>query len=432
MRWTFAFGVCLVLVLSGIVFALYGKSKFFQTISSSMLRNPLDVIRGKPLASYKPETYLADHPHTMNILFLGCDRDYVGKRINGNAVPVPVLNSNGRSDAIMIAHYDFDKKTLNILTIPRDTAVHIPDHGTHKINAAHQYGGPALTQETIKSVFGIDVDAYVTLHFEAFQQIVDAVDGVNVTVKKDLNYDDNWGVLHVHLKKGYQHMNGYQAMGYVRFRHDDSDLMRAERQHDFVEAMRQQIKSPKMLLRGAVALNTISDNLNTSLSYEQLITLAAWTKELPKESIVLATMPSIEGPVYVTVNKIPASKMIAQMFFEGNESAFEITAPDKQAVYAMNHRGARRRVHGRSHDFPITGPGSEVPTGNDSSSGTSGSDLMPEGDSAKPDAPGIGPKPGGGATPPEKKSSDSGDKTKDPPQTDPTSTDIRAAMLPFA
>ncbi len=423
--------MCLTFVFGGALFGLYWKNKQFRDTFTNIVKHPIDVFNGKPLASYKPAVYLADHPHTMNILFLGCDRDYVGKRINGVAVPVPLMNTNGRSDAILIAHYDFDKKTVSVLTIPRDTAVQVPGYSIHKINAAHQFGGPELTQRTIEEVFGIHTDAYVTLHFEAFQQIVDAVGGVDINVKKKLDYDDNWALLHIHLLPGKQHLDGYKAMGYVRIRHSDSDLMRAERQHEFVEALRDQIKSPMMLIKGANVLNSITDNLHTNLTYDQLITLAAWSKDLPKENITLATIPSIEGPSYVTVNKKPSRKLIAQMFFEGNEAAVNITAPDKEAVYAMNHRGGtRRHGHGVSHDASLSS-GSDMPLETDTPSGTDGPMPPPDNSGDKPDPSSSGTKPDNSPPPPEKKSGE-GDKGKDPaPSSGPTSAGGQLALLSF-
>jgi LCP family protein required for cell wall assembly len=432
-KWTFAAGFCLVLIAGGTVIGkLWSNPATRGALHGIKL---IDVFHGNPLASYTPAIYLPEHPHTFNLLILGLDRDYVGKRINGVAVPVPLMNTNGRSDAILIAHYDFDKRTISVMTIPRDTAVHVPGHSTHKINAAHQFGGPELTQQTIKEAFGIDTDAYVALHFEAFQQIVDTVGGVDLTVKKQLDYDDNWALLHIHLKPGLQHLNGYQAMGYVRIRHSDSDLMRAERQHEFVEALRTKISTPTVLLKGFDVLDNITDNLHLSpnLTTPQLLALANWSKGLPKENITLVTMPSIEGPSFVTVNQVPTRKMVAQIFFGGNEDAVNIVAPDKEAVYAMNHRGARRHGRLRSHEVTPADPGSDLPLDNPAATSPDTHDATPNsGTSDKPDTSGTDPKPDGGAAP-EKKTNDTGDKTKDPPPTkDPVSALGQLAFLPFA
>ena len=428
-KWTFAVGFCLVLVAGGALIGRYGKNPTVNKIFKDT--NLGDWFRGNPLASYTPAKYLPDHPHTLNLLILGCDRDYVGKRINGEAVPVPLMNTNGRSDAILVAHYDFDNQAVSVMTIPRDTAVHIPGHSTHKINAAHQFGGPALTQETIKAAFGIDTDAYVTLHFEAFQKIVDTVGGVDIDVKKQLDYDDKWARLHIHLKPGMQHLDGYQAMGYVRIRHSDSDLMRAERQHEFLEALRNQIRTPAMLIKGADVLDTITDNLHSSLSTQQLIALANWTKGLDKKSIALVTMPSIEGPSYITVNRKLTRKMVAQIFFAGNEDAVTINAPDKETLSASAHR-SHRKGHSRPHDYtPVDlnsdAPLVEEPTPTPDTTAPRKNDSTPD----KSDNPSSTPKSDGGSAP-EKKNNDADDKSKDsPPAKDSPSAVAQLAFLPL-
>lgn len=386
----------------------------------------INVAKGDPFANYTPEKYFPDHPHTLNLLILGCDTDYVGKRVNGMAIPVPVKNTNGRSDAILIAHFDFDKKTVNVLTIPRDTAVHIPDYSTHKINAAHQFGGPELTQRTIKESFGIDTDAYVTLHFEAFQKMVDTVGGVDITVKKPLDYDDNWADLHIHLKPGYQHLNGYQAMGYVRIRHSDSDLMRAERQHEFLEALRKQVSSPTILPKGPAILTALSQNLNSNLTTQQMVTLANWAKKQPKENISLVTMPSIEGPSFITCNRKPTRKMVAQIFFDGNEDAVTINTPDKDGLLA-SARHSSRQHRGRVHSHEVSpDPGSDVPL-NDTPAAPENNDAKSDGGSEQKSSE---TKSDGGS---EQKSGGSDDKGKEnPPPSGPASALAQLAALSFA
>jgi len=257
-----------------------------------------------------------------------------------------IWTSPGRSDSILLARFDFINKTVNALTIPRDTAVRIPGHdGIHKINAAHNFGGPALTIETIKSVFGVDTDNYVSVNFEGFQEIVNSIGGIDVNVPKKLDYDDNWGHLHIHLKPGYQHLNGYEAMGFVRMRHSDSDEMRSKRQHDFMEAMRTKVKSASTLGSLPNLINKVDKNLNRNLTNDQMLALVNFARTLPKENVILKTLPSFEGPSYVTVDSEKSEKLIQEMFFPNQFVALNIDAPDPNAVRSMNSpysRGGRR------------------------------------------------------------------------------------------
>ncbi len=304
-------------------------------------RNPLDVYDVKEMFPART---------TMNLLVLGVDHDYD----NRDQI---VRASLGRSDSILLARVDFINKRIDALTIPRDTAVRIPGRShISKINAAHNFGGPELTMETIKSVFGVDSDACVVLNFEGFQQIVDAIGGIDVDVSKKLDYDDNWGNLHIHLKPGFQHMNGYKAMGFVRMRHSDSDEMRSKRQHEFLEAMRTKVKSPGTFMSLPAAVNKLTDNLKlTNLSEDQLFALVNFARTLPNENIHIEVLPSYEGPSYVTVDAAKSAEVIQRLFFPNQFVALNIDAPDAGTVRAMNAPYERGRRHGK-HGKEITKP----------------------------------------------------------------------------
>ncbi|MEP6755614.1 MAG: LCP family protein [Chthonomonadales bacterium] len=295
------------------------------------------ITKGDATADWMPDRQFRDRT-SMNVLILGCDHDYDNK-------DQIVRNTWGRSDSIMLARFDFIGKRVDAITIPRDTAVHIPGYRTyHKINAAHSYGGPTLTAETIEQTFGVKVDAVVEINFEGFQQIVDTIGGIDVKVDKKLDYDDNWGNLHIHLLPGEQHMDGYKAMGYVRVRHSDSDEMRSKRQHNFIEAMRTKIKSPGTFTSLPAAVDRLSDNLkHYELSQDQMFTLVNFARTLPKESINIETLPSFEGKSYVTLDNVKSAKVIERIFFPNTQTALNINTPDPEGMRDGGRPIKRRR-----------------------------------------------------------------------------------------
>jgi len=296
---------------------------------------------GDPLlASFDPKKEFPN-AHTINVLILGCDVDYSDTR------PVELKNSRGRSDSIMIAHVDFDNQTINILSIPRDTAVNIPEHGFHKINAAHAYGGADLSQRTIRDTFGIVPDYYVGLNYDTFEKVIDQVGGVDITVHKKLDYDDNWGNLHIHLKPGFQHLNGRDAMGYVRYRHSDGDLARAERQHEFLEALKQKVglatfsKLPELV-------NTVSDSLETNMKTEQILALVHFSRNLPKERMQSETLPALEAKNFVYLDPIKSESVIRRLFFNNeNLVAINVNLPERSTI---NRSGSKKRHTSHSDD----------------------------------------------------------------------------------
>jgi LCP family protein required for cell wall assembly len=309
----------------------------------------------------------------------------------------------------MLARFEFDGdnvSSLNVLSIPRDTRVRVPGYGIHKFNAAHAYGGPELACATVRSVFGIDPDYYVDLNFDGFQQVVDSIGGVDVTVHEPLNYDDNWGRLHIHLKPGPQHLNGYAAMGYVRFRHTDNDLMRAQRQHEFIEALRSRITSPQAFLGLPNAVTAITSNIHSNLTMDQMLTLANLARKAPKDAICLETLPVIEGRTFVYIDRHRGPAVVQKMFFKDQRVAVDIKVPEAEAPPPT-----RRRRHARE----------SAPSASDATHHSPQSDFSPAQGLKLPDEqPSTEPAPKSSGDPVTAPKLDKPDKPApaDPPKTD--------------
>ncbi len=370
-----------------------------QNVAHDVITHPRNPLGDYNIAKQLP----VEKQASINILMLGCDVDYENDR------PVILKNSRGRSDSIMIAKLDFIDNSIHVLSIPRDTAVHIPGHSINKINAANALEGPDLTAETIKDTFGIDTDYYVSINFETFRKIVDKIGGVDLTVEKDLDYDDNWGNLHVHLKPGPQHLTGYQAMGYVRIRHSDDDLHRAARQHAFLEAIRDKVKTPTMFEKVPDLMNTVADDVHTQLNMDQLISIANWARTVPKENVFMETMPSFEGYSYVTVNVPKAEETIRRLFFDAN-TVVTVNAPGMSVVDNITGRGRKNHKKGKGVDAQTLDSGSDEPL----IPVSDGPDGMPadDGGTSAPPSSADNPKSGGSGTSSKDDGSKTGDGTK--------------------
>ena len=161
-----------------------------------------------------------------------------------------------RADSIMLLRTDPGKRRLAYLSIPRDLQVEIPEVGLAKINAANQFGGPALALRTVKDLTGLDVNHVVFVDFDRFEELIDAVGGIDVDVPRpirsnrfDCPYRDG-RALCAHgraggSRKGVQHMDGRRALVYSRIRHNllhpsETDFDRARRQQQVVAASARQ------------------------------------------------------------------------------------------------------------------------------------------------------------------------------------------------
>src|SRR5690625_5785080 len=135
-------------------------------------------------------------------------------------------DEEARTDALLVATLNKDEKSVKLLSIPRDSYVYVPEVGYEtKINHAHAYGGPRATIETVENLLNIPIDYYVRVNFEAFMDVVDAVDGITVDVPYELQEQDSKDRADaIHLYPGGQKLNGEEALALARTRKKDSDV----------------------------------------------------------------------------------------------------------------------------------------------------------------------------------------------------------------
>lgn len=269
----------------------------------------------------------------INLMIIGHDYDYTDK-------DQVIRNASGRSDMLMVAHVDFVHQDAQLLSIPRDTRAVIPGHGVHKINAAHEFGGAPLAEETVLTNFGIPSDHYVTLDFDGFEKAIDELGGVDVVVDRKMDYDDNWGHLHIHLKPGLQHLNGQEAMGFVRFRHADSDFVRVKRQQTLLTALKDRLRDPLALMKIPEILDTLDQHIDSDLTTDQKVALAHFLHDLPRDKIAMDTLPSLDSSGTLVQTDWPkATPMI--------ERIFNVTVPSN--VASIGEPVRRHRHHYRRH-----------------------------------------------------------------------------------
>jgi len=235
----------------------------------------------------------------------------------------------GRSDTLMVMWLNPQLKKAAIMSIPRDLKTEIPGHSATKINAAFAYGGAKLTRATVEQLLGITTDGYLKVNFAGFCKAVDTLGGVDVIVPdvegkgRGMNYDDNWGNLHVHLTPGKHHLNGYETMGFCRYRKSnihglgDGDGGRAARQQQFIKAIVEQKLKVTNLPGLLTAGRQISSCVETNLSWRQCVDLARLLKEMGPSDIKTLTVPvndSMEGGVWFShLAEAPFREMLAQI-----------------------------------------------------------------------------------------------------------------------
>lgn len=217
--------------------------------------------------SYGKSVFVGERKR-INLLVLGIDYNHDNKGI--------IYTKGARSDTMMVASIGDEAQFLNVVSIPRDTYTLISESiGSDKINSAFSYGGVKQTRETVSRFLGVPIHYYVIVKVHGAKKIINALGGLPIDVEKDMDYDDNWGQLHIHLKKGPQILNGEQAVGYARFRHDEEgDYGRMRRQQQVIRALIRRIKDPSIVTKFAQLAQAVKETLETDLTVEQMIDLA--------------------------------------------------------------------------------------------------------------------------------------------------------------
>jgi LCP family protein required for cell wall assembly len=222
----------------------------------------------------------------VNILVMGVDLPEPGEKDADQLF-------SGRSDTMLLVRVTPDTGEVDLLSIPRDTQVNIPDEGIAKINHANFAGGPALVAETIQSNLGpVPIDRYVRVSTGALRELVDLLGGVEVMVPQRMVYTDNTQGLNIDLEEGWQTLNGDQAEQFARFRADgNGDIGRVQRQQILMKALRERLTHPTVIPRLPQVMRVILRYVDTNLTLEETLALANMAMEIEPDNLQMVMLP---------------------------------------------------------------------------------------------------------------------------------------------
>lgn len=224
----------------------------------------------------------------VNVLLLGVDAGVVeGSNRRGPS----------RTDTMMVASFDPETLEAGILSIPRDTRVNIPGKGINKINAAHAFGGPLLAKKTVEGLLDLPIHYYVKVNLEGFEQIVDALGGIELVIEEDMNYWDPVQDLRINLKASPepQLLNGYDALGYVRYRGDGGgDIGRIPRQQEFIRVLADKLLDMSTVWKIPELVGIFTRNVETDMDVLQIIQYAEKARKMNLEDLEIETLAGID------------------------------------------------------------------------------------------------------------------------------------------
>ncbi|THE12309.1 LytR family transcriptional regulator [Bacillus timonensis] len=218
----------------------------------------------------------------ISILFIGVDDSK--KRSQGDAT---------RTDALILATLNEKQKSIKMVSIPRDSFVYDPLRGRKdKINHAHVYNGVDGTIATVEELLDIPVDYFVKMNFDAFIDVVEALNGIQVDVPVTFTEQDSKDRPDaIHLEKGLQKLNGEEALALVRTRKIDSDIERGKRQQLVIKGIIDKAISVGSISKYGSVIDALGENITMNFEFGELLSLydyATSGQTLEIESNVLA------------------------------------------------------------------------------------------------------------------------------------------------
>ncbi len=267
----------------------------------------------------------------------------IGERINisldshevGGVVNILLMGTDDggdRCDTIMLVNLNGETGKLNVLSIPRDTAIAsrnskgniiynssgVPNYnkinsymaiGKQEVNRGNIEVPEELLIRKVKEITGLPIHYFATVDFKGFINIIDALGGVDFDVPEDMDYEDPVQDLYIHLKKGMQHLDGQAAHDLVRFRNyrnGQADLARVDTQQRFIKELVRQKLTVSNLNKIDEIYEVINENVRTNYSFEVLMQSFGTIKNLSPEKVKMYVLPNspktINGGSYVVYN----------------------------------------------------------------------------------------------------------------------------------
>ena len=248
------------------------------------------------------------------------------------------------TDTIMVASYNPNTQTANLLSIPRDTFTgkyKSKATASQKINALYNlYGGPEKTLEAVNEITGLDIKYYVVVKTEALIELVDAIGGVEFNVPIDMKYDDPSQDLHIDLKAGLQTLDGEKAEQLLRFRHSNykngvmttypseygsDDFGRMRTQRDFIVATLKQTLKPGNIFKIGELLEIANKNVQKNLELSYVKDYVPYAVEFNTDNMKTATLPGTTPDMKETnnvsvfvVDEDATEELVQSMFYSNS------------------------------------------------------------------------------------------------------------------
>ncbi len=266
----------------------------------------------------------------------------------GKIVPVLLFGTDSadksqHTDTLMVSLFDPLENKASLLSLPRDTRIHLPGYLFTRVNEIFGYHlrkkksrqeSATRVKEGVEYVLSsedrhVRIPFYLNVDYAGFQKLVDLLGGVWVEVDTPMNYDDNAGNLHIHFQPGRYLVNGADALRYVRFRGQTGDKGRIFRQQEFIRNMAKRLANPMVVLKFPRLIEAIYSSVDTNLSFWDFLYFVDAVRHVRFGDLGFYILPGQPRGPYWQIKRETADRLVGRLFFSeiSNEGFLEPVVP---------------------------------------------------------------------------------------------------------
>ncbi|MFW6013365.1 MAG: LCP family protein [Candidatus Bipolaricaulota bacterium] len=279
-----------------------------------------------------------------------------GERVNLLAMGLDQVEGTSRSDTIMLVSISPNPHEVQVFSVPRDLYVKYPDGESRRINAAYPIGGGELARDLISDLTGVEIPFHLILDYEGFKELIDMIGGIELEVEERLEYEDTAASppLEIDISPGQQVLDGEEALGYIRYRGEGSDIRRIDRQQKFLKALLEQGIQFREWTKLKDLISTAQNYLQTNLSLVDLYDLGKMVRGISADDFNTHTLPGQDARIEDKAVLQPRIVEIKRMITEGIHGVDLLTKSDIRVV-TLNGEGSTWLAHNSANRLESLG-----------------------------------------------------------------------------
>lgn len=285
-----------------------------------------------------------------------------GRRINILLLGTDWVDYARHADTIILLSISSRQRTLDFISIPRDTYLNVSHLFFHRLNEVYTYywrtthsdriAAEKTRQMVCQQVFydQIPIDYYLVVNYPAFREFIDAIGGVEVQITRPMYYRDRAAKLEINFSTGIYRLNGQRALEYVRFRDSAGDLGRVRRQQYFLSQLVNSVKKFIWLKNIPKLFSVYHRHIYSNIRFYEALSLLIECHAVERTNFRFATIPGKIYSVFWKTSPLEVSQLLKKMELSGELETLTEVPPRVEVYNATSQRDLARKIRNQLLD----------------------------------------------------------------------------------